>query len=352
MQGQACNLFCRSLTSLSACTMVLLMGPAIAAAKATATITPRNATVNVTIRSNGTIQGSTQATLHVTRTDRPTGVLQSCDKVERMDVQPPNSFQRDKSLLIGSIVLKPSRCSFSKSITYKPFTDTELKAACAEPSHTVSKKLEVWFRNWNATAEEGGFANYGHWVSLEPYPNDIQVTAHVTCQAGASAAPATSIPPNAPHTNVRPVNACNLSGNWNVWQTAPGRQAAIPFVLTANQGHSDIYQVSAPNSAGVSGSAIVNGHKVTMSLQGDNGARMQSFSGAFDRSCSTLSGQTVRSDAPLSLTATRRGGGYTTQSVHSSRSSRPAKAAARPRPAFGMPHVNTRVAPKWNLNTR
>lgn len=312
--------------------LVTTLTSTLAIAGETLTISPKNppTTLNFTVLPDGTIQGQKALSVTITRTEKNSAVMQSCDKIDMITIDATTGYSTRKAGWL--YFFNHPLCNFTKKLTYYPFSDDTIRGRCVGiRSHTIKSQISIFL--WD------GLNGANHVASSRSWGHGA--VAHINCENNTA-------PQKSPAANVHPVNNCRLSGNWTLWEAAPGHLAAIPFVLTANQGRSDVYQVGTPNRAGVTGAALVNGYHVTASLQSGNGAQMQSFSGSFNRSCSSLSGQAVRSDAPISLTARHSGGGYTPQSVHSSRTqSAPVK--TRPQPARTTPHLNSRVAPKWNL---
>lgn len=313
------------------CALVLALTSTLAVGQETLTFTPRNppTTLSFTVLPDGTIQGKKALSVTITRKENNSAVLQSCDKIDMITIDALTGYATRKAgwLYFNSHPL----CNFTKKLTYYPFSEDTIRGRCVgNRPHAIKSKILITL--WDALNGANHVASTRTWGH--------EAVAHINCENNSS-------PQQSPVANVHPVNNCRLSGNWTVWEAAPGRQAAVPFVLTANQGRSDVYQVGTPNRAGVTGSALVNGYHVSMSLQSGNGTQMQSFHGAFNRSCSTLTGQSVRSDAPINLTA-RHGGSYTAQSVHASHT-KSAPPKTRSQPSRSVSHLNTRVVPKWNL---
>lgn len=340
-----------------AVTTVLVLAPTPAAAKATSRVTPTHPTVNVTVHTDGHVSGNNDVALTVVRTDKPTGVLQSCSKVQTIGVFvfPSQEEMAGYSLavrnewqpqLFGYEYIRKSAksmCSFRKQVHFRPFPDSVFRGICfGKPNgsvQTLATKFNVGF-NTLAAVEK--------WVG--PWVRDVPVTAHVTCDTGGTSSSAPSAGSGHSPNNTHPVNACNFSGSWAVWRTPRGQLVSVPFVLVANHGHSDFYTVSLPNNAGLTGTAVVTGSTVTLSLQsGGNGAGLETLSGTLDHGCTQLSGQAVRSDTPIGVRATRRGG-------RSHNTTRSAGTVGRTPNAVHHhttpPHVNTRVTPKWNTQLR
>ncbi|MEJ2509626.1 MAG: hypothetical protein P8009_09150 [Gammaproteobacteria bacterium] len=96
---------------------------------------------------NGRITGLRTADVAVSRTQKPSGVFQSCKKVYTLEVaQVAVKDAKEQDTTMARKELRPGLCNFKNvHLHVTPFTNDELTQACHGSSHTLHKQAKVIF---------------------------------------------------------------------------------------------------------------------------------------------------------------------------------------------------------------
>lgn len=266
-------------------------------ARATIKISPQSALLHVSVNAQGKVSGQRKVTLSISRTEKPTGVFQSCKKVYVIDVS-------DGHGRIGRSYMQTPLCSFTNHrLTVSPFKDDDFAQACQDQGPGTVKRIiqhgnmVFWNNNYpdrssGIRASIEGNSDYG---TANP---DVAVNfrAVVTCQPSRTGRPAG--PRTGPGGGGRAQN-CDFTGSWPVWLANGSRRQQVPFVADGKATVS-IYRAT-PNSSRVEGHAFVRqvGGQSRLIVNLDVPGRPETFAtfnGAFTNSCNEAVGEYYEHD--------------------------------------------------------
>lgn len=210
--------------AIGALSMLMCVGVAHAD-KATFTLRWSPLRLSVRVYPDGHITGGRTTDVLVSRTQKPSGVFQSCKKVYTLEVaQVTVKDATEHDTTMARKELHPGLCSFSNvRLRVTPFTDSELAQACQTSNHTLHKRAKVIFWD-NYYPDRDKYYNqfdktYGK-ANVDDY---FTFTANVQC-GGPQGHPANPRP-SAGGTPWRPVVVPNPVGHpVNV----PGRPTVTP----------------------------------------------------------------------------------------------------------------------------
>jgi len=224
------------------------------AAKATISVTPVTPRpLNVTVGHTGRVAGNHAFAFEIKRTQKPTGVLGSCHKIEDIELYVDSYLYKtikEKNQSVGYLRIDPPLCTFSKRmVNVTPISDAEFRSTCADVKGRTVKHITHYYGV--------RFADNSGWGidSIDVYSGKgssaaqrRRFTARVECLGPLRG--------HATKPRGRPANAkCDITGSWPVWLANGSQRQPIPFVADG-KATADFYRAKA-NASRVNGHATV-----------------------------------------------------------------------------------------------
>ncbi len=288
---------------ITGATFMFLLATGAAHAKATISVTPVTPpTLRVTVGHAGSVVGNRIVVFKVSRTEKPTGVLGSCHKIENVKLFVDSYLFKtavgntvtDKNAGVGYLTMDPPLCTFSRKLTATPISDDGYRAICQDVKGPVTKRISHPYGV--------DFSDNSGW-GIDDVNDDLkdqhrQFTAEVRCLG-----PVRGEPVNPPPPRGHPVNGngasnsaqCNFSGSWPVWMAGGSQRQPIPFAPDGKATVS-VYRAT-PNASRVEGHAFVRligrQYRLIVTLHDPNQPEtFATFTGAFtNNQCDTAEGE-------------------------------------------------------------
>jgi len=184
--------------------LALLIVPAARASEAKVSVQSTPTQMQFRVYPGGRIIGSRTLDVAVSRTEKPSGVFQSCKKVYTLEIDKlvtENGKQKGQSL--AQKQLRPGLCNFSKvHFSVRPFTDQEIEQVCRGGNHTLHRQGKVVFWDNYYVDKSKYYNQFDKTYGKANADDDFTFTAQVEC-GGPKGRPA----------NPRPSSANNSAGS-------------------------------------------------------------------------------------------------------------------------------------------